>query len=153
MNQVKRFIQSYLKNIEAETTDFFITSEFENLFGMEYVENAKCLKTTNIDLIFSNLILQADGKIYCIDNEWVFNFPIPLEYVMWRAASQLYSKYISYLREEISRNNFLTEIGLDENNFDIYAKMEHNFSENILGKNYMLNYRQAVMTIDCKMLS
>lgn len=153
MNQVKRFIQSYLKNIEAETTDFFITSEFENLFGMEYVENAKCLKTTNIDLIFSNLILQADGKIYCIDNEWVFNFPIPLEYVMWRVASQLYSKYISYLREEISRNNFLTEIGLDENNFDIYAKMEHNFSENILGKNYMLNYRQAVMTIDCKMLS
>lgn len=153
INQVKKMIQTYLSYNEGEMIDFYMTPEFESLFGVVDVKNARCYKETNIDTIFSNLILKEDGKMYCIDNEWVFDFPIPFEFTIWRAASQLYSKYMSYLRDNISKNDFLIAIGLDKNNFEAYAEMEKNFSKNILGENYVLNYRKAVMSMDFKILS
>lgn len=150
VEKVKLFVKSYFLNREGQMIDFYMTPEYGNLFGENFVEGAKCFKSTNIDMIFSNLIMQENGNICCIDNEWVFDFPIPFEYVIWRSASQLYSQYVSYLREDISRKNFLVEIGLNKENFDIYEEMEKNFSKNIIGEDYRLNYRKAAITIDVK---
>lgn len=146
--RVKKIIELLLSENYQEMIDFQMTSEYEALFGSVYIADAKCLKCTNIDLIFSNLILDDEEKLHCIDNEWVFEFPIPLEYTLWRAASQLYSKYISYLKVNISRDDFLSAIGLNRDCFEIYAEMEKNFSKNMLGTDYRLNYRKSVLSMD-----
>lgn len=151
--QTKEIIETYFTGNPLEMIDFQMTTSYEDLFGTSYVENAKCLKSTNIDLIFSNLILSDDGEVYCIDNEWVFEFPIPLEYVIWRAASQLYAKYVSYLRDTISKNDYLIALGLDEKNFDIYEDMQKNFNMNIIGNDYLTAYRKAILSMDIKVFS
>lgn len=153
VNQVKMVIQSYLSESNEKMTEFYTTTEFETLFGNVCIKNAKCLKSTNVDLIFSNLILKEDGRMCCIDNEWVFDFPIPREYAIWRAVSQLYSKYMGYLKNSMSKNNFLIAVGLNESNLEIYAEMEKNFSRNIMDINYLQNYRKTAMMMDVKLLS
>lgn len=149
----KEIMERYLLDSCQEFVTFYMTPEYESLFGTTYVADAKCLKCTNVDLIFSNLILSKDQRVYCIDNEWVFNFPIPFEFSIWRAMSQLYSKYISYLKNNISRNDFLTRVGLNQEYFEIYEKMEKSFSENIIGIDYRKNYRKSIMTMNVNMFS
>ena len=90
----------------------------------------------------------ADGNVYCVDNEWIFDFPIPYEYVMWRAANQLYLEYMIYLRNQISRQEFLEKAGIKTENIEIYEQMERNFRRKVLRKDYMKNYVKQTMQYD-----
>lgn len=150
VKKARELLEAYFMPDKDELTDFVFTDEYRNLFGKVYVEGAKCLGTTNIDLIFSNLRLTEKGEMFCIDNEWVFDFPIPYEYTIWRAVTQLYGKYMIYLRNKISRNDFLKAVGLNEKNFAAYCSMEKNFADNVSGYDYRIKYRKASMM--CKML-
>ena len=146
IRKVKEVIRMYLKPNNLEMVDFKITEEYRSFFGEKCVENEKCLYSTNIDLIFSNIRIATDGKVYCIDNEWIFDFPIPYEYVLWRAVSQLYSQYMIYLKNQISRQDFLVAVGLNKDNFEIYKEMEANLSQKVYEKDYRVHYKkQALM--------
>lgn len=156
-NDVDRFIceakyifETYFKPDEKEMTDFVLTEEYRRVFGNVDIKGSKCLKVTNIDLIFSNLRLTGEGEVYCIDNEWVYEFPIPYGYVVWRAASQLYTKYRIYLQNKISQSVFLETIGLTEDCFALYAAMEKNFINNVWDEDYKKRYRKPNAL--CKML-
>lgn len=150
VREAKKLFETYYKPDPDELTDFVLTDEYRRLFGEVEIKGAKCLKITNIDLILSNLRLTKEGEVYCIDNEWVFEFPIPYGYVVWRAASQLYTKYMIYLKNKISRNAFLEAIGLKKDCFALYAIMEKNFINNVWEEDYKARYRKP--TASCKML-
>lgn len=149
IEQTRKILSSYLYINEAEMIDFYFTPEYEKVFGKSYIKDSKCLSRTNVDLIFSNLIMNKE-EVYCIDNEWVYDFPIPYEYVLWRALSQLYDKYVVYLRRNFSRNEFLVELGLNCNNFAVYIQMENNYSEGVWAVDYRNNYRKPTVTMDAK---
>lgn len=127
-------------------TAFCMTDKYKTIFGEQYPVGAKCLSVTNIDLIFSNLRLTKDGEIYCIDNEWVFDFPVPYEFVLWKALINLYTKYAVYLRKNISREQFLIRCNIDKERADIYENMNENFCDYVLGEDYTVNYTRPVMT-------
>lgn len=150
VKKTKEILETYLKPDEEKMVDFVFTDAYGNLFGDSYIDNAKCLKASNIDLIFSNLILTERGEMICIDNEWVYDFPIPYEYVIWRSVSFLYTEYMIYLRNKISRTEFLIAVGLNENHFSVYRSMEKNFEKNISGHDYKEKYKKASMM--CKMI-
>lgn len=152
VEQVKEFVKSYLSANEANLIDFYITPGYEKIFGTSYLKNAKSLQTTNIDLIFSNIICGEDKNMYCIDNEWIFHFPIPVEYTLWRAVTQLYAQYACYLSMVLSKNDFLKLIGINLINIDVYMEMEKNFSKNIIGKDYRENYRKSICKTDFKFI-
>lgn len=64
--------------------DFEVTDAYRKIFGDVSVSGAaKSLQASNLDMTLGNLILQ-DDKIYCIDYEWVFDFPIPLDFLKVR---------------------------------------------------------------------
>lgn len=149
VKKVRELLQTYFEPDKDEMIDFVPTDEYRDLFGIVDIGEAKCLRSTNIDLIFSNLRLTEKGEMFCIDNEWVYDFPIPYEYTIWRAVSQLYGKYMIYLRNKISRNDFLKAVGLKEENFAVYCSMEKNFADNVSGYDYRIKYRKASMM--CKM--
>lgn len=83
--------------------DFKATGEFRSVFGDNVVQGKEIsLPVTNIDMIFSNILLPdeekkegtdtagATEKIFSepwhvIDYEWTFDFPVPAKFVMCRA--------------------------------------------------------------------
>lgn len=142
VREAGNIFETYFKPAEDELIDFVLTEGYQKLFGDAAVKEAKCLKVTNIDLILSNLRLTKEGRVYCIDNEWVYDFPIPYGYVVWRSASQLYTKYSIYLKNKISRNTFLKMIGINEKHFVTYATMEKHFINNVWEEDYKARYRK-----------
>lgn len=71
--------------------EFKYTDEFAELFGeIKGLEKCKSLKISNIDLNLDNIILE-DNKIKIIDYEWIYDFPIPIDYIIYRNLLQLYA--------------------------------------------------------------
>lgn len=147
IQKVQDFIKKYLIPAEKDMVEFKVTKEYEKIFGNNYPQGAKSLKVTNIDCTFSNLRQSEDGEVYNFDYEWIFEFPIPYTYVIWRALSQLYTKYMIYLRGQISINDFYAQFGIDVENVQIFQKMEQQFSYYVYGKNnrerYLSNYKKS----------
>ncbi|SDP80117.1 Methyltransferase domain-containing protein [Eubacterium maltosivorans] len=76
--------------LEAEPKKDYFTEEFAKVFGeTPYDRMLNCKKDVNIDLIFPNILIER-GKGYIIDYEWVFDFWIPQEFVIWRSIYYLY---------------------------------------------------------------
>lgn len=138
------YVKDFLQPQKSSMRPFTPSDRFHTVFGFEYPSNEMSLECTNVDLIFSNLKLTEDKKLYCFDYEWVFEFPVPYEYVLWRSASQLYIKYTIYLRNKFSKKDFLVKAGISEANLSVYEKMEACFHNYVYGKaEYLNNYRKT----------
>lgn len=62
------------------------TEEFVRVFGdVTLPKGLKCRRVTNIDMIFSNVVIEGQDW-HLIDYEWTFDFPIPLNFVLYRAC-------------------------------------------------------------------
>ena len=150
VKQVKFIIENYLATDDAHTVPFQYSKEFSQVFGEEYPQDSQSLKVTNVDLNFANFKMTETGHVYNFDYEWIFDFTIPYEYVIWRAAEQLYDKYMIYLKDKISKIKFLKEVGITEQNILVYEKMDKYFAEYVFGINlceqYQKNYcKQVIM--------
>lgn len=149
VERFRYYVEKYLIPEEKKLTPFHFTEEFCSVFGQAYPEGQKTLAYTNTDLIFSNLKLTPDGELYCFDYEWVFGFPVPYGYVIWKSATQLYTKYMIYLMKDFSRKEFLERIGIEKENLSIYSEMDAHFAEYVFGQGmkecYLRNYRQMAV--------
>ncbi len=68
-------------------------TEFAQVFGTSQIcPELPCIAPANIDLILDN-IFEKDGKYRVIDCEWIFDFPVPVAFIIWRAINELYSSY------------------------------------------------------------
>lgn len=90
-------VKNFLTPENEDLITFKVSSEFTKIFGEDYPGGKQSLQYTNIDLIFPNLKLTDNGQLYSLDYEWCFDFPIPYEYVIWRAAWHLHEEYKAYL--------------------------------------------------------
>lgn len=137
--------------------DFVPTEEFKNVFGVEtFSLNTKqrivSLKASNIDTIFENYIVEeSTGKCYILDYEWVFDFPVPLDYLKYRTVYYYYSKFNAYLSGRISQERFLEEFGITAEMAEQFARMEDGFQQYVHGKDrkyiYTKNYEKPVHNI------
>ncbi|MDO5424442.1 MAG: hypothetical protein Q4F41_12015 [Eubacteriales bacterium] len=102
------------------------TAQFRNVFG-EFQADAKalglrCAPATNIDLVCGNILLH-DNTGTVIDYEWSFDFPIPVNFLLYRN--------IFYFKEHAGRDylrdyNFYKEMGITPEEIKAYDKMEEN---------------------------
>lgn len=121
-----------LKNLiysVSNKIDYIPTKEFNTIFGDIELSNDYIAATySNIDLITSNIIL--NDKINIVDYEWVFNFPIPLKYILFRAIF-LHGK-INLLSTEIKAEIYeIADISKEEE--AIFFNMEVNLQNYISG--------------------
>ena len=91
IEQYREFILSSFKTVEM--TETAARKKRMGIFNTPLSSNPDTPElyfdgVTNIDLIFSN-ILYSDDEIYIIDYEWIFNFPLPVEYIYYRAIMTL----------------------------------------------------------------
>lgn len=89
---------------------FQITPEFVQVFGeVEFPDGTLAVETADIDMIFSNLLLNGNDKYHVLDYEWTFFFPVPVEFIVYRA--------LHYYLESAAKRRVLGEYILE------YAKL------------------------------
>ena len=104
---------------------------------------------SNIDMLLSNII-QRDETLYLIDYEWVFDFPVSVDYVRYRALSQLGKEEIvdhyfnpteieAYKKQEES---FILDYVLNQ---DSFFQIQHNYLKNRLKPEEEIEERSRII--------
>ena len=140
---VKRIVDAYTERIlSAATDDFAMTDDFRRVFGgARLPEGLKTAKISDIDLIFSNLIIpdeagddiekivRADWSV--IDYEWTFDFPIPVHFILHRCFYLATHQLMAC--PELNFEELIKGIGISPDESEQYLRMEEYFQNTIQG--------------------
>ncbi len=119
----------------AAIRDFWATREFAEVFEVtDLPDGLKSMMLTDADLIFSNLIYNNGWNI--IDYEWVFEFPVPVDFVIFRAISYFLSSLGMDEPEEF--NGIYQKVGIDAALIGKFYEMEQAFQRYIAGRHISL---------------
>jgi hypothetical protein len=128
MNLIKEFQDLFILNIN-DIKIFQKTEDFVAIFGdVTFSKELTCLSISNIDLIFSNIIINNQWNV--IDYEWTFDFPIPSNFILYRALCNYL--YFSDKRADLYQFNLFQHFGIDEDEMIQYRKMDQNFHQYVL---------------------
>ena len=142
-NAAVELIKQYIDKIinVLPKIKFDITDEFKKVFGdisfdEKVINTLEATNVANIDAIFSNVIINND--IWNIlDYEWTFEFPIPLNFILFRALNvYLYS---SDRRRRLWNEGIMEKFGIDKNQQNLFAQMDFNFHKYVNGDRYSLS--------------
>lgn len=153
--EIDRLLNLYLDILmnfnNTELIDFEYTNEFKNLFGdIKGLEGTKCLKVSNIDLNMDNIILE-NNKIKIIDYEWVYDFPIPMDFIIYRNMILLYAKEKKFFNKEIICKYLSSNITLEKLGELYYAFNSLIYKLDEIGLEYsdiLTNYRKKDTNIN-----
>ena len=126
-------IREYFEELKKYNSGqlFKKTDEFVRVFGdVDGFENSYSGKINDIDRVLGNVIIE-DNKYKFVDYEWTFNFPIPLEYILFRIVHY-------YVNTEHERNVLINEgiydlIGISDEQIEACLLMEKNFQKYVEG--------------------
>ena len=63
---------------------FVVTDEFEYIFGSFFInQELTAADISNIDMVVGNIIIDGD-RWNVIDYEWTFDFPVPVNFIIFR---------------------------------------------------------------------
>lgn len=133
VNEVKQIIEQLYEVKEQYIIEFKMTRQFQEFFKGCVPEADQSFVYTNLDATFSNFML-IDGEIWCIDYEWLLDFPVPIKYVKFRTLLYLYNENYDYLKDLISQHHFFECFGYDDTQIDVFLKMEECFQQRVHGK-------------------
>lgn len=145
---IDTIIRQYIECMKSDGGNelFYNTKEFENVFGKQMLpENLACASVSDIDLIFSNIIV-AGNKWNVIDYEWTFKFPIPKNFIIYRALFLAYHQIKRCASLELNR--LLNIAGITEEEKRCYENMEKSFQNYVLKG--QLPLRDMIYRIDNK---
>lgn len=150
IEEFKGIIRKYFCVNEEYLESFVPTDGYREFFGDRYVSaGKKALKVTNVDMLLQNLILE-ENRVVCIDYEWVFDFPVPAEFVIYRCAEIFYKKYQMYIMHKYNLIQFLTALGIGERDIPVYESMNRCFYNVTDGDGRLDNYRKAGGMLEIK---
>jgi len=104
------------------------------------------MPVADIDLTFENVVVDQEGRQWITDQEWVFDSPVPVSFIMFR------SLYVLYLKNErrirlITFPEALSEAGVPEVLWESYRMACERFIDIVFGKErpYLIpsKYRKA----------
>lgn len=89
LGQMQRFVDT-VRALAVQP--FRATPEFRQIFGaVRLPEGLMSADVSNIDLVLPNIIVHG-GAWHVIDYEWTFDFPIPIDFVVFRTLRYLLAK-------------------------------------------------------------
>lgn len=91
------------------------------------------MPVANIDFTFENVIVDADGRRWITDQEWVFDSPVPISFIMYRSLYVLYLKNERRLRI-MTFPETLNQAGVPETLWEPYRRACERFIDLVLGK-------------------
>lgn len=115
---------------------FCVTDRFRQIFGDVLIpQGLLCAKISNIDMLAGNIILAPSRKVV-IDYEWVFDFPVPVDFIIYRMIHYYISTGDG--KEELGQRMLYKKCRIDEALVKIFAAMEKKFQEYIVGDRVLL---------------
>lgn len=131
LDKVHEIIDRVVEMISAKAVEKFVyTDEFEHIFGnVEGLDGSRCSDVSDVDMIFSNIII--NDRINIIDYEWTFVFPIPYKYIVFRLCFFLIHQ--SNVRHIITLKQLMLRYHITREEYDRFAVMEENFQKYIRG--------------------
>lgn len=130
---IKKYAYEMRKNAVSK---FVPCEEYYRIFGKAAVDTANCgaMSPCDIDMIFPNII-DANGKWTVIDYEWVFNFPVPVDFVLFRA---IYYYDFPNRAKMLAGINLYELLEIDEKLYDVYKAMDDEFQKYVFHENIPL---------------
>ncbi|MBE6089737.1 MAG: glycosyltransferase [Clostridium beijerinckii] len=136
--QIIEKITEYVSLLQKSMDDkeFKLTEDFTKIFGnVKFKMPLKAGKVNDIDLNFNNIILGEYWNV--IDYEWTFNFPIPLNYIIYRAIFWYITN--SEKRTELKELGLYKLVGITDEEIVQYGIMETNFQNYVVQGVVQLN--------------
>lgn len=144
-NDLKTFwslLSTFKMNLyTSPLTNAVFNDEFVTIFGSREVKDKlRWAKSGNADLKTDNIFIESK-KWHVIDNEWVFNIPMPEEYMLWYSLDYYFgtnkkcSKLFSY-------GDLLRFVEIDEETLSIFNEWKKHFIYDYVGTvdiNYKAN--------------
>lgn len=132
---------------------FHKTAEFKQVFGdCNLTESQQAVEKLNIDLTFDNLVEKNSGT-FILDYEWIFDFPIPVKFSIYRALYAIALKHQSALSGLISEDELFEYFQISKMEREEFAKMNMEFMKYVEGKTYSYSrileqYKKNVYFLD-----
>ena len=133
---------------EDSLCTFEMTDAYKAVFkdAGRYFVGSKALKVANVDSTFSNFVEDEEGKLLCLDYEWVFDFPVPLDYLKYRTLYYYFCSNRAYIIRHMNEQEFLQEFGLSAELVAACMEMDDAFQQLVHGENrkyiYTRNYEK-----------
>lgn len=128
-------IKQYEALLRSVSTEPFTNSTgFKELFGEELKGDYRSAKVSDLDLIFTNIVFDRDmkenGEWSILDYEWTFSFPIPVEFIIYRALfyySQTHkdSEFLKYIKKR--GLDLFKEFKISADEKEIFSRLEQHF--------------------------
>lgn len=135
----------------SQLTADYNTEDFREVFGESINDKPyHCKAPMNIDLICANVFCK-ENQYMIIDCEWVFSFLIPVEFVVWRAVNELYSKY-NQLEGLISRSEFMKNFSIGAEDEELFLKWGCYFAYEYVKSDSLRNRAYAEIPLSLKEL-
>lgn len=129
------------------------TALFDEVFGKrDFVNEYKATNPCNLDMIFSNIVFDTEkeekGDWTVLDYEWVFEFSIPIKFVIYRSlfyhfGDRIDDGFMHYLAKKGLDVYSLCEI--DETERMLFEEMEHAYQVYIIGGAASLDVMRVLM--------
>ena len=110
----------------------YSTEEFLKVFKEKSNIKFHCHKRSNLDLNFGNMFF-IDDELTCIDYEWIFDFPIPLEFIFFRIMN-FHIRSNNLVNEFTSIEEIFSHFNLDIENLSLYRIWNCNFLRYIINR-------------------
>lgn len=156
INRIVEKIKTYFLKINKYNpeyvSEFVMTEDFAHLFEGCQPKKEMATSITNVDAIFGNFVEDEDGKVWCIDYEWVLNFPVPIRYIEYRNLLYIYTEHVQQLASRICLEDFFRLFEYDEEDIRLFGNMEEKFQEKVHGKNRKYIYTEKYKKTNKKMV-
>jgi|GEM_PF-3667804 len=97
-----------------------------SLFADDLPSEAALVMSGNIDQGFDHWIVQ-DGRMVLIDYEWLLGFPLPLNYVLYRAAQLFFQDVPPQLSPHFRLHDMCELLSISADQRRIYDRLEAHF--------------------------
>ena len=143
------------ETLESVLDDHLEKGDFEGFIGeiKKYIaklEQIVSSNANNVDLTFSNIILNDDGKWNVIDYEWTFKSEVPLRFIIHRA---IYLYCEQRKQNSLQCSDICRILGITEAEQERFLEMEHQLQLYLLGETKTmdaLQHEYAGKIIDLK---
>ena len=153
--QMESVIMEYCRKLNSctDVTEFRRSVKFDEVFGKrDFRKKYIAINPCDFDMIFSNIILDKDekenGKWTVLDYEWVWDFAIPVQFVIYRALYYHFRNrtdggFAMYLSRK--GMDVYSLCGIDIGERMLFNEMEHAFQVYVIGGVASLAVMQVLM--------
>ena len=140
LKRSRPFLKNSIRNFSG------LVGEFREVFGDHPGrEDYECVCPANVDLICSNIFM-GEKENQIIDYEWMFDFPVPVNFIMWRLIHELYT-HVSELPRLCHEDEMMAEFDISYTDYEIFMDWTMHFVYEYVGCGSLIPFEQKKVPV------